>query len=179
MIPAYLGLGSNLEQPERQLSRALEALAALPRSRLARVSAAYRSAAVGPGPQPEYLNAVARLDTELAPAALLAQMQAIERAQGRLRTVRWGPRTLDLDLLLYGDRRIETPHLQVPHPGLAERDFVLYPLAEIAGEGLLLPDGTDLATLLRRCPRGDLSRTGIALPGPAAGGEADRQGERG
>lgn len=163
MIRAYLGLGSNLEQPARQLSRALEALAALPRSRLACVSAVYRSAAVGPGPQPDYLNAVVGLDTALAPLALLAQLQAIELAQGRVRTVRWGPRTLDLDLLLYGRRHIDTPRLQVPHPGLAERDFVLYPLAEIAGEALLLPDGTDIATLLRRCPRGDLTRTGIAL----------------
>jgi len=163
MIRAYLGLGSNLEQPARQLSRALEALAALPRSSLACVSTVYRSAAVGPGSQPDYLNAVAGLDTALAPLALLTQLQAIELAQGRVRTVRWGPRTLDLDLLLYAQRKIETPRLQVPHPRLAERDFVLYPLAEIAGEGLLLPDGTDIATLLRRCPRGDLTRTGIML----------------
>ncbi len=163
MIRAYLGLGSNLEQPARQLSRALEALAALPRSRLACVSAVYRSAAVGPGSQPDYLNAVAGLDTALAPLALLTRLQAIELGQGRVRTVRWGPRTLDLDLLLYGQRKIDTPRLQVPHPRLAERDFVLYPLAEIAGEGLLLPDGTDIATLLRRCPRGDLTRTGITL----------------
>lgn len=180
MTPAYLGLGSNLEQPARQLVRALAALAALPRSRLARVSAVYRSAAVGPGPQPDYLNAAARLDTALAPLALLERMQAIEQAQGRVRTVRWGPRTLDLDLLLYGDRHIETPRLQVPHPRLAERDFVLYPLAEIAGDGLRLPDGTDIATLLRRCPRGDLTRTRIALtPRPAPGGDTSRQGDTG
>lgn len=163
MTPAYIGLGSNLCDPQRQLQSALRAVAALADSRLVQVSSAYRSAAVGPGEQPDYLNAVLRLDTVLAPLALLRALQDIEREQGRIRTVRWGPRSLDLDILLYGELQLDTPILTIPHPGLAQRHFVLYPLAEIGGRNLVLPDGTVLGTLLARCPEAELVKTGLQL----------------
>ncbi|MFC1578892.1 2-amino-4-hydroxy-6-hydroxymethyldihydropteridine diphosphokinase [Pseudomonadota bacterium] len=163
MITAYIGLGSNLLEPLRQLRRAVQAIAALPQSQLGRVSTAYRSRAVGPGEQPDYLNAVLQLDTALAAPQLLAAMQTIERAQGRVRTVRWGPRSLDLDILLYGNTHMDSPALSIPHPAMRQRNFVLYPLAAISGPQLRLPDGEDLATLLARCPRGDLVDTGLRL----------------
>ena len=163
MITAYIGLGSNLLDPLAQLRKAVRAVADLPQSRLRRVSNAYRSAAVGPGEQPDYLNAVIQLDTDLEAPRLLAALQAIEQHQGRVRTVRWGPRSLDLDILLYGDARIDSPTLSVPHPAMRERNFVLYPLAAIAGPQLLLPDGEDLGTLTANCPRGDLVDTGLRL----------------
>ena len=163
MITAYIGLGSNLLDPLAQLRKAVRAVAALPLSQLQRVSTAYRSAAVGPGEQPDYLNAVIQLDTDLQALRLLAALQAIEPDQGRVRTVRWGPRSLDLDILLYGNARIDSPTLSVPHPAMRERNFVLYPLAAIAGPHLLLPDGEDLGTLTANCPRGDLVDTGLRL----------------
>jgi 2-amino-4-hydroxy-6-hydroxymethyldihydropteridine diphosphokinase len=163
VITAYIGLGSNLLDPLAQLRRAVQAIAALPQSQLRRVSTAYRSAAVGPGEQPDYLNAVLQLDTDLEAPRLLAALQAIEHDQGRVRTVRWGPRSLDLDILLYGDARIDSPTLSIPHPAMRERNFVLHPLAAIAGPQLLLPDGEDLGTLLASCPRGELVDTGLRL----------------
>lgn len=168
MIAAYIGLGSNLRQPRQQLETAFQALEQLPRSRVQNASSLYRSAAIGPGDQPDYLNAVVHLQTELEPLPLLRALQQIERAQGRVRTLRWGPRTLDLDILLYGDREIATPRLRVPHPALAERNFVLYPLAEIAGQNLLLPDGSRLGTLLDLCPGTGLVSTGLRLGGAPA-----------
>lgn len=152
MVRAYIGLGSNLDDPVQQLHRALEALARLPQTQLVACSRFYRSAPLGPQDQPDYVNAVAALDTGFSPEALLDALQAIEAAQGRVRTRRWGPRTLDLDLLLYGNEVLATPRLTVPHPGLAERNFVLYPLAELIPE-LLLPDGQRLEELLLRCDR--------------------------
>ena len=165
MIEAYIGLGSNLEEPLQQLRQALLAIAELPSSHLVHVSSAYRSAAVGPGEQPDYLNAAVQLRTSLDPDALLQKLQRIELAQGRVRTVRWGPRTLDLDILLYGDLRLTTPTLPIPHPGLAQRNFALYPLLEICGPNLVLPDGADLGTLTARCPQGELVKTGLRLTG--------------
>ncbi len=165
MIEAYIGLGSNLEEPLQQLRQALLAIAELPSSHLVHVSSAYRSAAVGPGEQPDYLNAAVQLRTSLDPDALLQKLQRIELAQGRVRTVRWGPRTLDLDILLYGDLRLTTPTLTIPHPGLARRNFVLYPLLEICGPNLVLPDGADLGTLIARCPQGDLLAGNALVPG--------------
>jgi 2-amino-4-hydroxy-6-hydroxymethyldihydropteridine diphosphokinase len=163
MIPAYIGLGSNLQEPLEQLQGAVAAIAELPASRLVQVSCAYRSSAVGPGKQPDYLNAAICLHTGLEPGALLESLQRIELAQGRVRTVRWGPRTLDLDILLYGDLCLATPTLTIPHPALAQRNFVLYPLLEISGPNLVLPDGTDLGTLIARCPQGDLVKTRLRL----------------
>lgn len=163
MIAAYIGLGSNLQDPLRQLRAALLALEQLPGSRVIRSSGVYRSAAVGPGVQPDYLNAVLRLDTTLQPQALLDKLQMIEQAQGRVRTIRWGSRSLDLDILLYGDAIVATSTLTIPHRSLPQRNFVLYPLAEVGGLNLVLPDGTDLGTLISRCPSGDLTRTGLRL----------------
>ncbi len=159
MERAYIGLGSNLATPLQQLRAALAALGALPGTHLAAVSSAYASDPLGPADQPRYLNAVAALDTSLAPLQLLDALQAIELAQGRQRKdERWAPRTLDLDILLFGDRLIDEPRLQVPHYHLHARPFVLYPLTEIASVGLQLPDGRSLAALLAECPFAGLER---------------------
>ena len=131
-----VGLGSNLAHPRRQLARAVRALARVPGVRVVRVSPNYASAPVGcAAPQPDYVNAVAALRTSLGPRALLAALQAIEHRQRRRRddeAQRNAPRTLDLDLLLYGRRRIRLPGLTVPHPRMHERAFVLRPLADVA-----------------------------------------------
>ena len=163
MITAYIALGSNLQNPEHQLRSALAALTALPDSRLQQVSSVYRSAAVGPGPQPDYLNAVARLLTTLPPETLLDALQQQEQAQGRTRNVRWEARTLDLDILLYGNAVIETERLTIPHRALCQRNFVLYPLLQVCPANFVLPDGTDLDTLVHDCPVGDLKKTGLQL----------------
>ncbi len=144
MTTAWIGIGSNLGQPAHQVHRAVAALAALPHTRLIACSPWYGSHAVGPGPQPDYINGVACLETALSPPDLLAALQAIETAQGRVRQQRWGPRTLDLDILLYGDLTLHRPDLTVPHPRLLERPFVLQPLLALAPD-LVLPDGTPLA----------------------------------
>jgi 2-amino-4-hydroxy-6-hydroxymethyldihydropteridine diphosphokinase len=155
---AFIGLGSNLDEPRQQVARALRELAGLPDTTLAAQSSLYRSAPMGPPDQPAYINAVARLETRLAPEALLDALQAIEARHGRVRgDERWGPRTLDLDILLYADVRIDKPRLQVPHPGLAERNFVLQPLAEIAPD-LDIPGLGPLRDLLARCPPDALER---------------------
>jgi len=160
-ILAYIGLGSNLARPRLQLQRACRALVQLPDSRLCRCSPFYRSRPLSiatkaeagiTAEQADYINAVVELETTLGPLALLDALQAIERAQGRVRTgQRWGARTLDLDILLYGQEIIAEPRLTVPHPGMAEREFVLYPLAHIAPR-LVLPDGQSLSDLLAKCP---------------------------
>jgi 2-amino-4-hydroxy-6-hydroxymethyldihydropteridine diphosphokinase len=162
MERVYIGLGSNLAEPLAQLRGALAALAALPQSRLVAVSSFYASDPLGPADQPRYVNAVAALDTDLAPLALLDALQAIELDQGRVRKAeRWGPRTLDLDILLFGERRLDEPRLSVPHYHMHARPFVLYPLAELAPD-LRLPDGRRLADLLAACPFVGLER----LPEP-------------
>jgi 2-amino-4-hydroxy-6-hydroxymethyldihydropteridine diphosphokinase len=153
----YIGMGSNLAAPEAQLRSAIDALAQLPQSRLVRTSALYQSDSLLPG-QPRYTNAVAALDSDLAPLALLDALQAIENDQGRERLERWGPRTLDLDILLFGDRLIDEPRLKVPHYHMQARAFVLYPLAELAPENLQLADGRHLKDLLAACPFVGLER---------------------
>jgi 2-amino-4-hydroxy-6-hydroxymethyldihydropteridine diphosphokinase len=136
---AHIGLGSNLDDPVGQVQQAFEALAALPKSRVIGRSSLYRSAPFGPVEQPDFVNAVALLSTSLSATDLLEQMQQIERQQGRLSDgVRWGPRVIDLDLLLYGDAEIDSATLTVPHPGIAERNFVLLPLRELSPE-LMMP----------------------------------------
>ncbi len=154
-VIAYIGLGSNLNNPRRQVESAFTTLARLAHTRLTGQSRLYRSAPVGPGEQPDYINAVARLETRLEAHTLLDALQQIESDHQRVRRERWGPRTLDLDLLLYGDREIATERLTVPHPYLGERNFVLYPLADLAPE-LVLPNGQALESLLARTPRADL-----------------------
>lgn len=157
MERVYIGMGSNLAAPEAQLRSAIEALAQLPESRLHGVSAFYQSDSLLPG-QPRYTNAVAALDSNLAPLALLDALQSIENQQGRERNERWGPRTLDLDILLFGDRLIDEPRLKVPHYHMQARAFVLYPLAELAPADLLLADGRSLQALLAACPFVGLER---------------------
>ena len=138
-FPAYVGLGSNLNGPVRQLASAFDLLAEIPGTRLLRQSSLYRSAPFGGVEQPDFVNAAAALLTRLTAADLLRELQRIEQQRGRERgEVRWGPRVLDLDLLVYSDQRIDDPDLIVPHPGIAERNFVLLPLQEIA-PGLSVP----------------------------------------
>lgn len=147
-VRAYIGIGSNLNDPVAQVQQAFRALAELPASRLMACSPLYRSAPVGgPPDQPDYVNAVAALDTVLNPEELLTALQAVEIQQGRVRTVRWGPRTLDLDVLLYGSTIRNDSWLTLPHPRLHERAFVLYPLYDIAPD-LTLPGGGPLSELL-------------------------------
>ncbi|WEK31751.1 MAG: 2-amino-4-hydroxy-6-hydroxymethyldihydropteridine diphosphokinase [Candidatus Pseudomonas phytovorans] len=154
---AYVGLGSNLDAPAEQLRSALQALDQVQATRLVAASALYTSDSLLPG-QPRYTNAVAALDTRLAPLALLDALQAIENDQGRVRKERWGPRTLDLDILLFGDQVLEEPRLTVPHYHMHARPFVLYPLAELVPDGFLLADGRALAQLLDDCPFVGLER---------------------
>ncbi|MGE6992625.1 2-amino-4-hydroxy-6-hydroxymethyldihydropteridine diphosphokinase [Pseudomonas sp. NPDC047961] len=164
MERVYIGLGSNLAEPRRQLRGALDALTCIRDSQLAAVSSLYLSDPLGPADQPRYNNAVAALDTSLSPLALLDALQAIELAQGRERKAeRWGPRTLDLDILLFGNRLISEPRLTVPHYHMHARAFVLYPLAEIAPAELKLADGRTLAELLAACPFEGLERLGDPL----------------
>ncbi|WP_416306409.1 2-amino-4-hydroxy-6-hydroxymethyldihydropteridine diphosphokinase [Neptunicella sp. SCSIO 80796] len=156
MNQVFIGIGSNLHDPVKQVKLAIEALSVLSHSQLIQVSALYSSQPMGPQDQPDYINAVAELSTELTPLALLDALQAIEQSQGRERkAVRWDARTLDLDILLYANQQIEHERLLVPHYGMAEREFVLYPLAEIAPD-LVLPDGRLLRQLLETCPSNGL-----------------------
>jgi 2-amino-4-hydroxy-6-hydroxymethyldihydropteridine diphosphokinase len=133
--PAYVGLGSNLQVPARQLENTFDLLNAIPKTRLIRRSSLYRSAPFGGIEQPDFVNAVAALLTQLSAMDLLKELQRIESLRGRERgDPRWGPRVLDLDLLVYSDQKIAEPSLIVPHPGIGVRNFVLLPLAEIAAE---------------------------------------------
>jgi 2-amino-4-hydroxy-6-hydroxymethyldihydropteridine diphosphokinase len=160
----YIGLGSNLAEPLAQLREALQALAQLPHTQLRAASSFYASDPLGPADQPRYVNAVALLDCALEPLALLDALQHIELKQGRVRKAeRWGPRTLDLDILLFGQRLLDLPRLQVPHYHLHARAFVLYPLAEIAGP-LQLPDGRQLNDLLAACPFTGLEKLSNTAP---------------
>ncbi|WP_373602860.1 2-amino-4-hydroxy-6-hydroxymethyldihydropteridine diphosphokinase [Aggregatibacter sp. HMT-949] len=149
MAIAYIALGSNLHTPLEQLKRALNALAQLPQTQLMAVSSFYRSKPLGPQDQPDYLNAVVEISTALSPLALLDELQRIENEQGRVRLRRWGERTLDLDILLYGDEIIQTERLTVPHYDMHNREFVIVPLAEIA-PNLILPNGQKLTELADR-----------------------------
>ena len=135
MNKAYIGLGSNLDSPVSQLSRALLALRQLPQTELLRYSSYYLTKPIGPQEQPDFVNAVAELDTVIEPSDLLEMLLKIETQQGRVRnTRRWGPRTLDLDLLLYSDEEVNEENLKIPHPEMSRRQFVLEPLVEIAPE---------------------------------------------
>jgi len=133
-IPACVGIGSNLNDPVRQVRRAIARLRELPDTTVHRVSSLYRNPPMGPPDQPDFVNAVALLQTALEPRALLNELQDIERRQGRDRRggERWGPRRIDLDILTYGSRTIAEAGLTIPHPGIPERNFVLFPLLEVA-----------------------------------------------
>ncbi|PIW59646.1 2-amino-4-hydroxy-6-hydroxymethyldihydropteridine diphosphokinase [Shewanella sp. CG12_big_fil_rev_8_21_14_0_65_47_15] len=160
MTRVFVALGANLEDPKTQLDNATAALSALALGNSLKVSPYYRSAPMGDVVQPDYVNAVASFETDLAPLALLDALQQIENTQGRVRKERWGPRTLDLDLLLYGDEIIDEPRLKVPHYGMKERSFVLVPLAAIAPD-LILPCKTPLASLISENILAELQQLGI------------------
>lgn len=150
MTPVYIALGSNLASPLTQVNAAIAALGTIPDSRVVAVSSFYRTPPLGPQDQPDYLNAAVVLETSLAPEALLDHTQRIELDQGRVRKAeRWGPRTLDLDIMLFGSETIATPRLTVPHYDMKNRGFMLWPLFEIAPE-LHFPDGETLASVLAR-----------------------------
>ena len=149
MNKVYVALGSNLEHPQAQLTAALQALNELSDSRLTAVSSFYQSKPLGPQDQPDYVNAVACLETSLAPLALLDELQRIEHEQGRVRLRRWGERTLDLDILLYADHIIQSERLTVPHYDMHQREFVIIPLVEIAPH-LVLPNGQSIQTLAQK-----------------------------
>jgi 2-amino-4-hydroxy-6-hydroxymethyldihydropteridine diphosphokinase len=149
-LPAYLGLGANLGDREATLRRALDLLGAEPGIEVIAVSTLRETDPVGFVDQPRFLNGAAAVETELEPRELLERLLAVERVLGRERTGRrFGPRTVDLDLLLYGDRVVDEPGLTVPHARLAERRFALEPLVELDPE-LVLPDGRRIVDLLRR-----------------------------
>ncbi len=163
MTTAFIALGSNLGESREILSGAVTALHALPKSRVNAFSPAYESPAIGPGEQPDYLNMVAALETALDAEELLTHLQAIETEYGRERGVRWAARTLDLDMLLFGDLQRSSQRLTIPHPRMAERDFVLQPLHDIA-PALTLPCGRSLAALLSACtPRTARNPTRLLL----------------
>lgn len=149
----YIGLGSNLNQPIRQIRQARASISRLANVSEQTFSSLYRSDPLGPSGQPSYINAVMAVTTDLPPLELLSCLQAIEQEQGRVRgPERWSPRTLDLDLLIYGRCCMRSKRLILPHYAIAERPFVLYPLAEIAPPHLLIPGKGLLKELLLRCP---------------------------
>ena len=148
MKPVWLALGSNLADPLQQVQNALDALAAIPQTRVVTVSSFYRTPPYGPQDQPDYLNAVVELATALQPDALLDHTQRVEQEQGRVRKDhRWGPRTLDLDILLFDRQTLASDRLTVPHYDMHNRAFMLVPLLEIA-PAITLPNGTPVASLL-------------------------------
>ena len=156
MISAFVALGANLGDPRAQIERAVAALSQLPNSRLIACSPLYGSIPMGPSDQPDYVNGVAWLETDLTAHELLDQTQRIELAHGRVRKAeRWGPRTLDLDLLLFGNQQLEDSRLTIPHYGMKERAFVLVPLFDLAPD-LQLPCGSWLRDLVASCDRSGL-----------------------
>ncbi|MBW4651545.1 MAG: 2-amino-4-hydroxy-6-hydroxymethyldihydropteridine diphosphokinase [Kaiparowitsia implicata GSE-PSE-MK54-09C] len=156
---AAIALGSNLGEPRQILEEALQVLDRTPGIRLDRQSPIYETAAVGP-PQPDYLNIAAILDTTLTPFELLNQLLAIEAQFGRVRRERWGPRLLDLDLLLFDDWVIDTPHLLIPHPRMNERAFVLVPLSDVAADWVDPITGKAIAELAQLVDRTGVHRFG-------------------
>ncbi len=148
MARAFIGIGSNLGDRAANIAAALARLGELPQTRLVRMSSIIETDPIGPVGQGRFLNAAAALETALEPSELLSALEHIETVLGRVRAERWGPRTIDLDLLLYDDRVIDTPGLQVPHPRMAEREFVLLPLAEIAPDAVHPVSGESIGAML-------------------------------
>ncbi|MBS7443659.1 2-amino-4-hydroxy-6-hydroxymethyldihydropteridine diphosphokinase [Enterobacter sp. 120016] len=148
MTLAYIAVGSNLASPLEQVNAAVQALGEIPQSRVVAVSSFYRTPPLGPQDQPDYLNAAVVLETALSAETLLDNTQRIELQQGRVRKEeRWGPRTLDLDIMLFGHETINTERLTVPHYDMKNRGFMLWPLFEVA-PALLFPDGISLKSIL-------------------------------
>lgn len=157
-VTAYIGLGSNLASPADQITSARNRIVATAGIKELAFSSLYRSLPMGPQDQPDYVNAVLGITTELPPLDLLHCLQNIENLQGRIRQgERWGPRTLDLDLLIYGNQLIDLPELKIPHAGLSERSFVLYPLFEIAPQ-LVIPGNGAIGDLIKNCPLAGIKR---------------------
>lgn len=157
-IPAYIALGSNLDDPPQQVAAALASLAGIERTITVMQSPLYGSAPLGPDRQPDYVNAVAAVLTRLAPQDLMDALLAIEQGQGRVRdAAKWGPRRIDLDLLLHGDTVLAGETLTLPHPRMCERAFVLQPLADVA-PALRLPDGRRVAAVLNQIDSSQLWR---------------------
>lgn len=151
-VDAYIGLGSNLSDPHAQVSVALHELDAINDTHVLEVSSLYSSKPMGPSDQPDYVNAVAKLSTCLKPERLLSELQKIEQLHRRQRKdQRWGPRTLDLDIILYSDVQMDTETLQIPHYGVAEREFVLIPLQELQA-GLIIPGKGVVEELIEQLP---------------------------
>jgi 2-amino-4-hydroxy-6-hydroxymethyldihydropteridine diphosphokinase len=150
-VHAFIALGSNLDQPVKQLVDAMYALDGLPGTQVLRTSQMYANPPMGPQDQPDYVNAVALISTSLTPGALLQALKGLEQSAGRLSTKAWGARVLDLDILTYGEMTMNTPTLTIPHPGIAKRRFVLAPWHEIAPD-TRLPDGRLIAELLSSAP---------------------------
>jgi 2-amino-4-hydroxy-6-hydroxymethyldihydropteridine diphosphokinase len=155
----YIGLGSNIEQPERNIQRAKAALKQLANTRYIADSGLFHSKPMGPQDQPDYLNAVAQLETRLTALHMLECLQQIESTLGRVRSQLWGPRVIDLDILMFGEKVINDTQLQVPHPGIATREFVLYPLQRL-NPALLIPGRGMLSTLIEQCPSNGLHYVG-------------------
>lgn len=154
---SYIAIGSNQADPVQQAKQAITALDQISETSLINCSSLYCSAPMGPQDQPDYINAVAAIETNLSAIALLNALQKIEQSQGRERKEeRWGPRTLDLDILLYADQVINEPRLTIPHYGMQDREFVLYPLFEIAPK-LTMPNGTTLIEMLKECDKNGLT----------------------
>jgi 2-amino-4-hydroxy-6-hydroxymethyldihydropteridine diphosphokinase len=164
-----VALGSNLEDPQAQVRRGFEELAALPATRLIARSRLRRTAPVGYAAQPDFVNGCALVETELAPRALLDELLAIERRHGRVRAIANGPRTLDLDIVLYGDRQIDEPGLQVPHPRAHERAFVLEPLLEVWPDAVI-PGRGAVRDLLAAAARSIPAKAGAQSVTPAKAG---------
>ncbi len=153
-MQVYIALGSNLENPLQQILTATVSLSQIPDTILLQASFCYISPPMGPADQPDFINRVVSLNTRLPAEILLDYLQEIERKQNRIRQKHWGPRTIDLDILLYGNEMITTERLTIPHVGLSDRAFFLYPLTEIAPH-LILPNGKSLADLKIAClPQG-------------------------
>jgi len=160
---AYIGMGSNLESPIEQLKSACKDLKTHPKIKDVAFSKVYNTTPVGPQDQPDYVNAAARVETELSAIELLDALQAIENKHGRVRTIRWGARTLDLDILLYNQDTLNTERLIVPHKELPNRNFVLIPLSDLSPT-LTLPNGQSLAKLIANCPENGISEiSGVTL----------------
>ncbi|MGB1237032.1 MAG: 2-amino-4-hydroxy-6-hydroxymethyldihydropteridine diphosphokinase [Pseudomonadales bacterium] len=155
-VTCYIGIGANLSEPIAQVETAIKKLQSLPHSTWIGASPLFSTAPVGPQDQPDYINAVAVLSTELEAHSLLDQLQAIENEHLRVRERHWGPRTLDLDILLYGDAKIATARLNVPHPYMTERSFVLAPLATLAPD--LNVNNQTVLQWLEQCPSGGIQQ---------------------
>ncbi len=157
-VDAYIGLGSNLSDPQQQVTSALQELNSIPDTHLMKASGVYVSRPMGPSDQPDYVNAVAKISTSLSPESLLTELQGIEQAHQRQRKdQRWGPRTLDLDIILFGDLQMDTKTLQIPHYGVAKREFVLIPLQELQAD-LIIPGKGAVKDLIAQLPPYELSR---------------------